>query len=195
MATKKQINKQRAQAKEDAKIALRFLGYVVACVIINGLFILALNSSKPIKANAVNQTVVTIDAVESNRIYHQPYYWITADNVEYYFDMTAIWYSGFSMGDSFWCLEEGKELTILYIDRKANTETYSVVEAYDDERIYCSLKGYNKSRLESFFLYIGLYFICTCIFSFVMITSEGWFMQWIRQRKTAIEANKQSLSI
>ena len=69
---------------------------------------------------AVNQTVVTIDAAKSNRIYHQPYHWITADSAEYYFDMTAIWYSGFSMDDSFWCLEEGEELTILYIDRKKN---------------------------------------------------------------------------
>ena len=120
-------------------------------------------------------------------------FWVRSNSVKYWFDKTAIWKSGYKLDETIGALKKGEQLFISYLKENATEGPCVIVDAYSNERIYCTLDGYNKSLLESRILYIIIYFLCTCLFSFIMIVSEGWFMQWIRQRNIARKKNKRAL--
>ena len=80
---------------------------------------------------------------------------------------------------SFHDLAEGDTITLICMVGDDSAKK-TVVAAYNDDGIYCTLEGYNKSALDSRIATLCVYFFVTGVFSFVMVCCEGWFMRWIR---------------
>lgn len=197
MATKKQIIAERHQTKARTAKILRILAYIVAAILLNGSLIYFLGNCRQVRDDQITSIVLIVDEVGTTEVSNYRHtttqYWLRSGSDIYWFDKTAIWKSGYKLDETIGVLEQGEQLSISYLKEDAISDPRIIVEANSHRRSYCTLAGYNKSQLESTILHTFIYFVCTCIFSFVMITSEGWFMQWIRQRNIARKKNERAL--
>ena len=185
MASKKEQTRQRIEQKKRQKRAARICAYLVAAVLINWGFSGLMAGTRSATEANTEQVTITIDGAYYVRrlklrggSVHK--YWVTADSVRYDFSSSAMRYSRKQTElQSFHDLAEGDSITLTYmISNDATKKT--VVAAHNDDGIYCTMEGYNKSESDSRIATLCLYFFVTEVFSFVMVCSEGWFMQWIR---------------
>lgn len=196
MASKKEKTRQRIQQKKRQKRAARICAYLVAAILINWAFCALMADTRSATAENTEQITITIDGAYFVRR-NKPrggfvdWYWVTADSVRYYFSSSCMRYSRKQTElRSFHDLAEGDTITLICMvgDDPAKK---TVVAAYNDDGIYCTLEGYNKSELDSRIATLCVYFFVTGVFSFVLVCSEGFFMQWIRagsaQRKLEAE--------
>ena len=196
MASKKEKTRQRIQQKKRQKRAARICAYLVAAILINWAFCALMADTRSATAENTEQVTITIDGAYFMRR-NKPrggfvnWYWVTADSVRYYFSSSCMRYSRKQTElRSFHDLAEGDTITLICMvgDDPAKK---TVVAAYNDDGIYCTTEGYNKSALDSRIATLCVYFFVTGAFSFVLVCSEGFFMQWIRagsaQRKLEAE--------
>ena len=193
MASKKEKTRQRIEAQKRKKLAVKICCYIFAAVLINWLCYPAIFNTHLATEENTTQSTVTIDDT-----YYKPHgrhrsakFWITADSVRYHLNLHAQWYSARKTEiGSVHDLQKGDQITLVYLTDAKSKDRY-VVAAYDDNNIYCTSEGYNKSEMDGHITTSCVYVFLTAMYSFAMVCIEGWFMQWIRagsqQRKLEAE--------
>lgn len=194
MASKKELARQRIAAKKRRKRAARICGYILAAMLLNGFLAETLYSSRlATPQNTITQTI-TMDNVVLARRYGRRrvrrYCYVISDQVRYLFV-----HSHYSDSDLHTMLQKGDSLTITYLSRSRlygyGIKNHIVAATYNGTEL-SSVERYNdKNGMGSAIEEMILYFLATGLLSFILVCSEGFFMQWIRagsaQRKLEAE--------
>ena len=195
MASKKEKTRQRIEAQKRKKRAARICGYILAAIVINGFIAAQLYSNRKATPENTTTKTITMDNVvrgwhRQGRYGHNHHCYVVSDGTRYLF--TGSYYATDELCDM---LCEGDSLTITYlpgsrifgygIQNRIVAATYNGIELasleHDNEG-----NSFKEMIEETIF-----YFLATGVFSFVLVCSEGFFMQWIRagsqQRKLEAE--------
>ena len=195
MASKKQKGHATSVSAQKSK---RLICYVLAFILINLSFGYLVNHARAVDADDLITETISVDRIHSTRTGIRrgisTRFWLTANNVDFDIPISAL----HENNDTFVFFQEkvaeGDQLTISYFDITPFSQKLVIAEAYNDQCVFWTIEDYNASCIEPRVMAIILYFLATCVYSFVMITSEGWFMQWIRQRNIARKKNERALA-
>ena len=199
MASKKELNRQRIEQKKRQKRAARICSYLIAAILINFVFYSGVMAHR--KATADNTTVCTVTVaskhfkrVRIDRRYWGRYMYIATESGMYRFSSGAL-YTTDELDEM---LSAGDTLTISYIrgSRLVDKIPNKIVDATFGTTVLSTTEEFNKGWQEYVIMDCVLYFLVTGVYSFVMVCSEGWFMQWIRagskQRKLEAEQRRKA---
>lgn len=193
MARKKQKGRATSVSARKSK---RIICYVLAFILINLYFGYLVNNARAVDADDLITETITVDRIYSTRTGIRrgisTRLWLTANNVKFEIPLSALHENNYT-SDSFQeKVAAGDQLTVSYFDISPFSQKPVIAEAYNDQGVFWTVEDYNASCIEPRVMAIIFYFLATCVYSFVMITSEGWFMQWIRQRNRARKKNKRT---
>ena len=170
--------------------SVRIICYVLAFLAINLYFGNLYHNARAVDADDLITETITVDKVNySHSKRRGSQFWVTTGNRNFDIHIRNLRQHDLSVSAFKDQVSEGDPLVISYFDISPFSDSLVVVEAYNDSGVLLTIEGYNASCIEPRVMAIIFYFLTTCVYSFVMITSEGWFMQWIRQRNKAREKN------
>ncbi len=172
--------------KKGAKI----ICYIIAFIAINLYFGNSLYKVRTITPDELKTQVITVDRIrytKSERMGTR--FWIVADKKEFDIHTDHLRRPKLTVDSFQEMVTKGDQLTISYIRLSPLSKRLVIVEAYNDNGVYLTLEKYNADSAEPRIMAIIIYFLATCLYSFIMIASEGWMMQWVRQRNRARDAN------
>ena len=184
------------EASIFSRRGVRIICYVLAFLAINLYFGNLYRNARTVDADDLITEPITVDEINyhhsSTRRGSSTRFWIVANKTEFNIHIRSLRQHDLSVSAFRDQVSEGDQLVISYFDISPFSNSLVVVEAYNDSGVLLTIEGYNASCIEPRVMAIIFYFLATCVYSFVMITSEGWFMQWIRKRNSAREANAQT---
>lgn len=170
---------------------VRIICYILAFLAINVYFGNLYYQSRTLTAEELTTQTITVDKIRYVKTETKgTRFWIVADNMELDISTSDLRVHKLNVNSFRDKVAEGDQLVVSYFKISPFSDQLYIVEAYNDNGVYLTLEGHNSDLVEPRVMALIFYFLATCVYSFVMITTEGWFMQWIRKRNTAREKNK-----
>lgn len=170
---------------------VRIICYILAFLAINVYFGNLYYQSRTLTAEELTTQTITVDKIRYVKT-KGTRFWIVADNMELDISTSDLRVHKLNVNSFRDKVAEGDQLVVSYFKISPFSDQLYIVEAYNDNGVYLTLEGHNSDLVEPRVMALIFYFLATCVYSFVMITTEGWFMQWIRKRNAAREKNKRA---
>ena len=171
----------------------RLICYILFFLAINLFFGNLYYQSREITLDELTTQTITVDKIRYSKTETKgTHFWIVADKKEYDIHTDDLHQQHLTVNSFKEKVAEGDQLIISYFRLSPFSKRLVIAEAYNDNGTYLTLDGHNANVVESRVMAIILYFLATCLYSFIMIASEGWMMQWVRKRNSAREANEQA---
>ena len=163
--------------------------YILAFLAINLFFGNLYYQSREITPDELTTQTITVDKIRHTKTETDgTRFWIVADKKEYDIHTDDLHQQHLTVNSFKEKLAEGDQLIISYFRLSPFSKRLVIAEAYNDNGVYLTIDGHNADLVEPRVMAIIFYFLATCLYSFIMIASEGWMMQWVRQRNSAVEA-------
>lgn len=170
---------------KGAKIIIYFLAFLAINLFFGNLYY----QSREITPDELTPQTITIDKIRYTKTETKgTRFWIVADKKEYDIHTDDLHQQHLTVNAFKEKVAEGDQLIISYFRLSPFSKRLVIAEAYNDNGVYLTIDGHNANLVESRIMAIIFYFLATCLYSFIMIASEGWMMQWVRQRNSAVEA-------
>lgn len=163
--------------------------YILAFLAINLFFGNLYYQSREITPDELTTQTITVDKIRHTKTETDgTRFWIVADKKEYDIHTDDLHQQHLTVNSFKEKVAEGDQLIISYFRLSPFSKRLVIAEAYNDNGVYLTIDGHNADLVEPRVMAIIFYFLATCLYSFIMIASEGWMMQWVRQRNSAVEA-------
>ena len=163
--------------------------YILAFLAINLFFGNLYYQSREITPDELTTQTITVDKIRHTKTETDgTRFWIVADKKEYDIHTDDLHQQHLTVNSFKEKVAEGDQLIISYFRLSPFSKRLVIAEAYNDNGVYLTIDGHNADLVEPRVMAIIFYFLATCLYSFIMIASEGWTMQWVRQRNSAVEA-------